>query len=462
MARRISGWSIAGLLLLAVACDPRTYPTDLPPSSELGSPRGWTIARSIVHLHSPYSHDACDNNGLPGGVVNEQCYQDLRYAMCELHLDFANVTDHPAHMDEYEFGDLLLPRDGDVLEDGPFGVPVVNHVSCDNGATPKMTVGFEDELMPYGMVQHLAPDQPTRDQLYNDSSAATVTLLKNVADAAAGIAHTESKDTNYLLTLGMDSIEIYNIHANLDPDIRQQYLGLPPLDAALSLIPYIVNPTTVPVSDLFFLSWFQLTPVYFEKWDTLTDAGLHVTGTVGNDSHENVLPLTAPDGERMDSHRRVNKWISNHFLVHDMTLDEEKDAARNERNFVVVEGLGSPVGYDFYATAGSATIGMGETAALVPGNTTIHVPLPTLHPTAPAGGPADVVTIKLKHVLPGGQDEIVATSTDAPLDFAATQPGAYRAEVWMVPNHLTPYLGPTPDTYLVPTPWILTNHLYLS
>ncbi|HRI17631.1 MAG TPA: hypothetical protein PL196_03830, partial [Burkholderiaceae bacterium] len=134
---------------------------------------------------------------------------------------------------------------------------------------------------------------------------------------------------------------------------------------------------------------------------------------------------------------------------------------------IVVQGdlsqqLGSPVDHDFYADTGTSVVGMGETGSLVPGSTTIHVPLPTLHPSAPTGGPADEITIKLKHVLPGGQDEIVATSTDAPLDFDATAPGAYRAEIWMVPNHLTPYLGPTPETYLVPTPWILTNHLYLQ
>ncbi|MFN7951426.1 MAG: hypothetical protein U0610_06855 [bacterium] len=461
MQRSATRLVLAATLLFAAACDPRTFPKDLPPSDELGSPRGYQIARSIIHLHSPFSHDACDNNGLPGGVVNESCYQDLRYAMCELHIDFANLTDHPAHMDEFEFPDLLLPRGGDVIEDGPFG-PVANHVSCDNGAAPILTVGFEDELMPYGMERHLAPDQPTRDQLYNDSSPATVSLLQGTAQAVAGIAHTESKPTDYLLGLGMDSIEIYNIHANLDPDIRQEFLGLPPLDGGLALLPYILNPTSVPVPDLSFLSYFVLSPIYFEKWNTLTAAGLHVTGTAGSDSHQNVLALTAPDGERMDQHRRLLKWISNHLLVSERSLDAEKDAARNERNFVVVEGLGSPVGYDFYATAGGNTVGMGDTGAFVPGDTTIHVPLPTLHPSAPGGGPADLVTIKLKRVLPGGLDELVATSDDAPLDFAATEPGAYRAEIWMVPNHLLPHLGPTPDAYLVPTPWILTNHLYLQ
>lgn len=462
MARRLFGCVVLGVSLLgAAACDPRSYPKDLPSTTELGSPRGYRIARSIIHLHSPFSHDACDGNGLPGGVPNESCYQDLRTALCTLRIDFANLTDHPAHMDEFEFPDLLLQRAGDVIEDGAFG-PVANHVYCDNGAAPVMTVGFEDELMPYEMEQHLAPDQPTRDQLYNTNTPATVALLQGTANAVTGIAHTESKDTSYLLGLGMDSVEIYNIHANLDPDIRSEFLGLPPLDGGLALLSYIVNPTVVPVPDLSFLSYFLLSPIYFEKWNTLTDAGLHVTGTAGSDSHQNVLALTAPDGERMDGHRRLLKWISNHLLVNDVTFADEKDAVRNERNFVVVEGLGSPVGYDFYADAGPNVVGMGETGTLVPGATTIHVPLPTLHPSAPTGGPADEVTIKLKHVLPGGQDEVVATSTDAPLDFAVTAPGAYRAEIWMVPNHLTPYLGPTPETYLVSTPWILTNHLYLQ
>lgn len=461
MARRLFGSVLLGLSLLgAAACDTRTYPTDLPPATELGSPRGYRVARSIIHLHSPYSHDACDNNPMPGGVLDENCYQALRYALCELHIDFAQLTDHPAHMDEYEFSDLLLVRPGDIVEQGPFG-PVANHLACDNGAQPLLSVGFEDELMPYGMERHLAPDQPTRDQLYNDNSPGTVALLQGNANAVTGVAHTESKDTSYLLGLGMDSIEIYNIHANIDPKLRP-LLGLPSLDGAIALLPYILNPPSVPVPDLSFLSYFKLTPIYFEKWNTLIGAGKHVLGTAGNDSHQNVLPLTAPDGERMDSHRRILKWVSNHLLVHDVSLAEMKDAAHHERSFVVIEGLGSPVGADFYATAGASTIGMGETGALVPGYTTIHVPLPTLHPSAPAGGPTDEITIKLKRVLPGGQDETVATSTDASLAFAPTEPGAYRAEIWMVPNHLTPYLGPTPETYLVATPWILTNHLYLQ
>src|SRR5512143_1499854 len=33
----------------------------LVPSTDLGAPRGWQTARGVVHFHSPYSHDACDN-----------------------------------------------------------------------------------------------------------------------------------------------------------------------------------------------------------------------------------------------------------------------------------------------------------------------------------------------------------------------------------------------------------------
>lgn len=175
-----------------------------------------------------------------------------------------------------------------------------------------------------------------------------------------------------------------------------------------------------------------------------------------------MLALTAPDGERMDGHRRLLKWISNHLLVNDVTFADEKDAVRNERNFVVVEGLGFTVATTSTPTPAAAWSAWARPARWCRARRPSTCRYPPLHPSAPGGGPADELTIKLKRVLPGGQDEVVATGVDASLAFAPTAPGAYRAEVWMVPNHLTPHLGPTRETYLVPTPWILTNHLYLQ
>lgn len=451
----------AGLLAALAGCDTGWNNTQ-PPTAELGAPRGYMLARGIIHLHSPYSHDACDGNGLPGGVVDESCYQDLREALCLNRIDFAMMTDHPAHMDEYEFSDLLLPRAGDVLLQGPYG-PVANQMSCPNGHSPLVTVGFEDNLMPIGMTQHLDPDPIVRDDLYNGDGPALVDQLQTGADALVMVAHTESRSIDYLRTLGMDGIEIYNIHANLDPNIRPDWLGLDPFGAIFSLIPYILDPLSAPVPDLAALSFFELNDNYFEKWNTLTDEGIHVTGTVGTDSHQNVLPIPSlVDNERLDGHRRVLRWFSNHYLVSDVTVDGVKEAVKAGRGWIVTEVIGSPVGMDFYADAGAAVVGVGDTGAFVPGATTIHVPLPTLHPDSPQDGPAPQITIRLKRVLPGGMDVVEAESVDAPLDFAASVAGAYRAEVWIVPNHLTPYLGISPSLFLHETPWILTNHLYLE
>ena len=63
-------------LVLAIAChgsaeldDTGSETVDwsgsLPPlAAEVGAIRGFTPQRGIVHLHSPYSHDACDGDGL--------------------------------------------------------------------------------------------------------------------------------------------------------------------------------------------------------------------------------------------------------------------------------------------------------------------------------------------------------------------------------------------------------------
>src|SRR5688572_8910110 len=75
----------------------------LPPASVLGDWNGLTAARGIVHLHSPFSHDACDGNPRPGGVPNEPCLQSLRAALCTARIDYAALTDHDDTMADEEF-----------------------------------------------------------------------------------------------------------------------------------------------------------------------------------------------------------------------------------------------------------------------------------------------------------------------------------------------------------------------
>ncbi|MCA9770830.1 MAG: hypothetical protein KC466_00385, partial [Myxococcales bacterium] len=273
----------AGLLAALAGCDTGWNNTQ-PPTAELGAPRGYMLARGIIHLHSPYSHDACDGNGLPGGVVDESCYQDLREALCLNRIDFAMMTDHPAHMDEYEFSDLLLPRAGDVLLQGPYG-PVANQMSCPNGHSPLVTVGFEDNLMPIGMTQHLDPDPIVRDDLYNGDGPALVDQLQTGADALVMVAHTESRSIDYLRTLGMDGIEIYNIHANLDP--RGTVLGTVMPDVAR----LIGAGFDGPHPDLAFTGIFRPGTAALETYDW-TIARRRMPAFAGSDTHENVpLPI---------------------------------------------------------------------------------------------------------------------------------------------------------------------------
>src|SRR6476659_244901 len=95
------GLLLCGLLAACGASMPTTklpeWQKSLPPASVIatGSARGFTTARGIVHLHSPYSHDACD--GMPrdaAGTPNEPCLQHLRAALCTDKIDFAALTDH--------------------------------------------------------------------------------------------------------------------------------------------------------------------------------------------------------------------------------------------------------------------------------------------------------------------------------------------------------------------------------
>src|SRR5262245_3268001 len=64
-----------------------------PPSSVMSSRRGLTPLRGIVHLHGPFSWDACDGDPRPGGVVDEACVEDLRRGLCDTNMDFAVLTD---------------------------------------------------------------------------------------------------------------------------------------------------------------------------------------------------------------------------------------------------------------------------------------------------------------------------------------------------------------------------------
>src|SRR5678815_87582 len=122
---------------------------DLAPSSEMGERRGLEPARGIIHLHSPYSHDACD--GQPRidetGPIDEDCLADLRAGLCTTRMDFAALSDHDATMADEAFEDLLLVRGDDqlVMVDEQ---PVASRMAYAGGGRVLVTVGSENPIMP--------------------------------------------------------------------------------------------------------------------------------------------------------------------------------------------------------------------------------------------------------------------------------------------------------------------------
>src|SRR5574338_669106 len=138
MMRVCKAWPLAVL----VACGGSSstplpeWDKTLPPARVIatGMDRGLVPARGIVHLHSPYSHDACD--GMPrdaGGVPNEPCLEHLRAALCTDHIDYAALTDHDDTMADEEFATLFSMRDGDEPVMNGMGQQVASRITCDDG-----------------------------------------------------------------------------------------------------------------------------------------------------------------------------------------------------------------------------------------------------------------------------------------------------------------------------------------
>lgn len=463
------GFCVGLVLTVALSsCGRELISKELPASGDLGEPRGYKIARTIIHTHTSYSYDACDKSLEKNGVIDAGCNADVRKALCFNHIDFAFLTDHPWAMTEYEFPALMLNKTGDTLTySGPD--PIMNTLGdCDtynmtDPATPRVMVGFESSmLMPIGMKKHIGGNSAERSQLYIANTSAALTTIKAQSGALVMVPHTEEQDMAKLSTLGMDGIEIYNFHANMDPKRREHDLGLRPFKATFAFFPYLFDLNGQEQPDLAFVSLFDYSPVYGQRWDTLLSQGLKVTGFGGTDSHQNAVRNRTRDGERADAHRRLMRWMSNHFLVNSMTYDDIMDAVKKGRGWVVFEGLGSPDGMDFYARVNGTNVSVGETATYVANQTLINVALPTLDAKSPSFKFKPVITIRLYRVKSDGVKELVASSADQALSYSVPAAGIYRAEVSIVPHHLRWYIITHASLTSEEFPWIITNPIYLE
>ena len=406
--------------------------------------RAWK--RGIIHLHSHYSHDACDGEPMVDGVPREDCLADFRAGLCANAMDFAFVTDHPAHAAEQPYEDLLLRRDQDETVGG-----VANRMHCDagNGTDQRVLLmpGIEDEVMPIGLRRQATDDAAENDRIYNGSDAETFTAEMN-AGALVMQAHTEQQPLELLSerqALGLTGVEMFNLHAMFDPDIREEALGLDGFGYLDEIGPFI-SATTDAQPDLAFLGVYQPQDVSIGRWDALNRARLTV-GTAGTDAHENVLPSLASDGERFDSYRRMEAWFSNVALVDDAAgdgydADDYQAAVRDAHLFIAFEILGTPDDWDVHY--GPAEMG-GEGAV----GDDFVVTCPALAATTPQQDAAPEISVQ---VLKDGE-----VWQEACGEWPVTEPGVYRAVATITPHHLTAFLGDQGGAMMHPYPWLYSN-----
>ncbi len=442
---------------LDTLAQPRPWDPGQPDSSRIAAVRGLRIARTIVHAHSVHSHDACDGKPTINGKPNEKCLGQLKQGLCKTRVDALMLTEHISSLATTAFDELLLLRAGDeaVLAGGK---KVAARFKCSDSFRPLMMVGAElKATMPLGLQRHI--DGPTAQlkALYGGSDTALDGKLR-AAGAALYQAHTESKPLAELKQHKLDGIEVYNLHANLDPTIREKHLGLSKLGYINDLAPFFGKDATDPQPDLGFLAFFVPSGNAVDKWSALL-ALRPTAGALGTDAHQNVLPLPARDGERMDSYRRMFRWFSNHLRVKAITPDAVREALKLGRGYMVFEVLGTPTGFDFHAAAGGTIHEMGAQVS-VSASPVLKVSLPSLLDPDPAVT-APELELRLLRVDSAGKLSTVAQGKSA-LSHTATAPGAYRAEVHMVPRHLETYLGSKGAKLIKRTIWIYSNPIYVE
>ncbi len=431
------------MLLILLGCT-QTSPLDSGPSEVPWSSqrprldlqqrdRSW--ARGIVHLHSPWSHDACDGAMGDDGEFIEDCLQDLREGLCQSGMDFAYLTDHPGYAAHQDYDDTRNLRDGEEDVDG-----IAGRMECGTLVMP----GFEDELMPVGMERAIAETVEEREDLLNRTDQEAMDAMI----AAGGIvlqAHTEGREPELLLeqqAMGQAGVEIFNLHAMFAPDIRSEDLGLDATGWVEDMAPFTAGEAE---PDLFYMAVHQAQEPSLERWDMLLAQGPSV-GVAGTDAHQNVLNLEMADGERVDSYRRMISWFSNWLLLDELSPQGTDEALAAGRNAVVFDVLGVPDQLDVHAVDGDRIVELGGSAAV---GSTLSVSCTGLSETSPQSlEPPDLEV----RILRDGQ--LAATGCG---EHALDEAGVYRVEWWMTPHHLADFLGPAEHLAEVQVPWIHTG-----
>ncbi len=382
-------------------------------------PDPWTVRRGIMHLHSPYSHDACDGAGLMDGVPNPGCLADLRAALCDTGLDFALLTDHPAHMQEHPFEQVLLysEADGDELV-MTRDMAVANRLRCPDDRRVLLAAGYEStHTMPLGLHHHVDAKLygGLTDAVPEAEAKALVEGLK-AGGAVVAMAHSEEDDLSAarIVEVGLDAMEWYNPHGNFKTVLGGDSISADPaqlLELLQGLLPFMAGSKSGAHPDLVYLRLLPSWPVEgFKKWREVQRSRA-VTGILGSDVHQNVavapicdnpnpvlqtacvaaaqavLPealaglvtggtIDMSDGGRLDSFARILRWLENRVLTEagPVTLAQLQDALRAGHNYGLFSVFGEPEGLRFVGhAADDVLLWIGDTA---PGPVTLELRAP--------------------------------------------------------------------------------------
>ena len=424
-----------------------SWPDRLPSSDSFGAPRGLLPRRAIVHVHSVYSHDACDEAAQDDFErTNEPCLERFREALCHARVDAVFLTEHDRWLVRADsLAEALLFRAGDrpVTVGGRLAA---NQLPCGT----LLFAGAENVLMPVGFDSLPSGSREERRAFY-DAEGPDATEAFHGYGAIVLMPHPESTPLEQIAALRPDGIEVYNPHANFAPKHRQAQ-GLSRLGAFVPLAPFVLR-LTRRHPDLALLSIFHANHAAIDRWDALLSRRM-VFGFGASDAHENALPIRFADGDRGDSYFRMLPWVTNALLVEPPAGPVTVEAALGRgRFYTVLEAWGTPSGFDFHLRGRSGAVEMGGTVRYVPGQRLI-VRRPVVAGLA-ATLPEPEIRIRIYRIE--GRSRTVVAESGGSIDVPVPGPGAYRVEVGIVPHHLSPYLGNGDGYHLPEVPWIYSN-----
>jgi hypothetical protein len=281
------------------------------------------------------------------------------------------------------------------------------------------------------------------------ASAAEIVGRLDAKKGVAFIAHPEGH-TDWDSLPPFTGMEIYNTHADAEDQNSRGLESLRGPDALPRWMQLISAFRQYPQES--FASIFDVPVDNLARWDRL-NAARKVVGIAGNDSHNNVgftakvaengmievwdvlgkkvteVPASAvgpllfggvrpAPGQtlltlRLDPYPISYGYVSTHILAESLTERDMFGALEHGRCYVAFDWIADPTGFTFEGTAGRRTLTMGDTLKRGADRRLIVTsPLPA--------------SLRL---LRDGRE--VARESGTRLEYTPTEPGVYRAEVWL-------------------------------